>query len=74
MARLSVEWDDAKNRANIAKHGLDFARASGVLKDVFAIERIDDRRNYGEERYVIIAMVKAGCSRSSTQCEAIAFA
>jgi uncharacterized DUF497 family protein len=29
-----------------------------VFKDVFAIERLDDRLNYGEDRYVVIGMVE----------------
>jgi uncharacterized DUF497 family protein len=57
MAGLEFEWDEAKNTANIAKHGVGFVRASGVFKDVFAIEYLDDRRDYGEERYIIIGMV-----------------
>ena len=27
-----------------------------MFKDAFAIERLDDRENYGEERFVIIGM------------------
>jgi uncharacterized DUF497 family protein len=56
MASLEFEWDEAKNKANITKHGVGFARASAVFRDAFAIEYLDDRLNYGEERYVIIGM------------------
>lgn len=59
MANLEFEWDDAKDAANKAKHGVGFAVASNVFKDVFAIERTDDRQDYGEERYVIIGMVES---------------
>jgi len=38
MANLQVEWDEAKNRSNVAKHGVGFARARAVFNDVFAIE------------------------------------
>ena len=31
--------------------------ARGVFKDPFAIELLDDREDYGEDRYVIIGMV-----------------
>ena len=58
MPDLEFEWDEAKDTANRAKHGVGFAIASNVFKDVFAIERIDDRQDYGEERYVIIGMVE----------------
>lgn len=56
MASLEFEWDEAKNKANIAKHGVGFSRASAVFRDAFAIEYLDDRLDYGEERHVIIGM------------------
>ena len=28
---MNYEWDEAKNRSNFAKHGLDFADAEQVL-------------------------------------------
>lgn len=31
---------------------------NNVFSDVFAIERVDDRQDYGEERYVVIGMVE----------------
>lgn len=58
MAGLEFGWDGAKAAANKAKHGIDFAVASNVFKDVFAIERLDDRQDYGEERYIIVGMAE----------------
>jgi uncharacterized protein len=54
----SFEWDDAKAKSNYAKHGVSFEFARGVFKDAFAIERIDERFSYEEERFVIIGMVE----------------
>jgi uncharacterized DUF497 family protein len=51
------EWDDAKAAQNFADHGVSFEAAKRVLKDPFAIERLDDREDYGEDRYVVIGMV-----------------
>jgi uncharacterized DUF497 family protein len=51
------EWDAVKAARNEADHGVTFEMASDVFKDPFAIERLDDRENYGEDRYVIIGMV-----------------
>jgi uncharacterized protein len=51
------EWDDAKAAQNYADHGVSFDVAKRVFRDPFAIERLDDRRNYGEDRYVITGMV-----------------
>jgi uncharacterized protein len=51
------EWDDAKAAQNYADHGMSFEAAKRVFQDPFAIERLDDRRDYGEDRYVITGMV-----------------
>jgi len=51
------EWDDTKAAQNYADHGVTFEAAKGVFKDPFAIERLDDREDYGEDRFVIIGMV-----------------
>jgi len=31
---MKYEWDEAKRAANLAKHGVDFADAVGVLQDL----------------------------------------
>jgi uncharacterized DUF497 family protein len=46
--RLEYEWDEAKAQANLRTHGVSFELAMRVFKDVFAIERLDDREDYGE--------------------------
>jgi uncharacterized protein len=53
------EWDDRKAADNYAKHGIRFEAARDVFKDPFAVEQLDDRENYGEERYTVIGMVEA---------------
>jgi uncharacterized DUF497 family protein len=57
MQSASFEWDDAKAARNLARHGVSFDAATRVFADPFAIERVDDRRDYGEERFVIVGMV-----------------
>ena len=52
------EWDDAKAAANHRRHGINFHAARLVFKDPFAIELLDDREDYGEERFSIIGMVE----------------
>ena len=39
-------------------HGVSFELGKTVFKDPFAIERFDDREDYGEERFVIIGMAE----------------
>jgi len=56
--RPEFEWDNLKAEANVHRHGVSFQLATTVFNDVFAIERVDDRADYGEERFVIIGMAE----------------
>jgi hypothetical protein len=40
------------------RYGVSFDLAKTVFKDPFAVERLDNRENYGEERFVIIGMAE----------------
>jgi uncharacterized DUF497 family protein len=51
---VEFEWDLAKARSNLAKHGVDFRDACHAVLDPFHIEDIDDRFDYGEERIQVI--------------------
>jgi uncharacterized DUF497 family protein len=55
---LEFEWHEAKAEANWRNHGVSFDLAKTVFNDPFAIERLDDREDYGEERFVIIGMAE----------------
>ena len=57
----SFEWDDGKAKANLAKHGVSFEEATEAFRDPFALEFVDDRFDYGEDRFVLIAMVRGRC-------------
>jgi uncharacterized protein len=52
------QWDDEKAASNYGKHGVRFEAARNVFKDPFAVELIDDRHDYGEDRFVLIASVQ----------------
>jgi uncharacterized DUF497 family protein len=53
------EWDKAKNRANIAKHGVDFADAVAVFEDPLALT-IPDPELRGEPRFVALGADASG--------------
>ncbi|MFZ0817322.1 MAG: BrnT family toxin [Candidatus Sulfotelmatobacter sp.] len=55
---LKFEWDNAKAKANFRRHGVSFDSAKTVFKDPFAIERLDDREQHDEERFVVIGMAE----------------
>lgn len=54
---LSFEWSKSKAKVNLAKHGVSFELAKRVFDDPFAVEFLDDREDYDEERFVIMGMV-----------------
>jgi uncharacterized DUF497 family protein len=56
--KLGFEWHDAKAEANWCNHGITFELATTVFRDPSAVERIDDREDYAEDRYVIIGMAE----------------
>lgn len=56
--KLEFEWHQAKAEANWRAHGVSFDLAKTVFRDPFAIERLDDRADYGEERFVMIGMAE----------------
>jgi len=55
---LEFEWHDAKAEANLHAHGVSFDLAKTVFKDPFAVERLDDREDYGEDLFVLIGMAE----------------
>jgi uncharacterized DUF497 family protein len=53
---MEIEWDDAKNRRNYAKHGLSFEDAEQVF-DGPCVTFEDDRFDYGGERLITMGML-----------------
>ena len=48
---MDYEWDPEKAASNLAKHGVDFADAVGVLEDEWALT-IREEHVEGEQRFV----------------------
>lgn len=55
LKRQEFEWDDAKNRSNFNKHGIDFDAAREIFKKP-VVRRQDLRKNYGEHRWIALSM------------------
>jgi hypothetical protein len=58
MIGQNFEWDDAKAADNEAKHGVRFEQAKLIFGDPFAVERLDDRIDYGEDRFILVGMAQ----------------
>ncbi len=52
---MVFEWDEAKNRTNIRKHGFDLGEAQQMFLGPLLV-RPDLREDYGEERWLAIGM------------------
>ena len=52
------EWDEAKREANLVKHGVDFVDAVDIFADQLRVERVDQRREYAEERRQVVGNVR----------------
>ena len=53
---IKYTWDEAKNKTNLAKHGVDFETATLVFEDPFCVAFVD-RIEDGEMRWHAIGMV-----------------
>jgi uncharacterized DUF497 family protein len=56
--RMKFMWDEAKRKANLVKHGLDFADARKVFAGPMVLFE-DDRHDYGEQRMIGIGLLKS---------------
>ena len=54
---MQFEWDDGKERINIAKHGIDFSTAALVFGDENRIEKYDELHSINEDRYITIGEI-----------------
>jgi uncharacterized protein len=51
---LQFEWDPAKNRSNLAKHGIPFDEASTAFDDVLSMTIPDPLHSEHEERLILL--------------------
>ena len=54
---MLFDWDPAKNQRNIRAHGIHLADAVRIFLGP-TLERIDDRADYGEERWVAVGLME----------------
>lgn len=56
MSYTRFEWDEAKNRRNVRKHGLSLATAARIFEQPHLVH-LDTREDYGEDRWMTIGMI-----------------
>jgi uncharacterized protein (DUF4415 family) len=50
-------WDEAKRRANLKKHGIDFVDAEKIFRGV-TLTAEDTRESYGEPRFLTLGLLE----------------
>lgn len=65
---MSIEFDPAKAKANLRKHGISFAHAEQALRDPMALT-IEDPDSRSEQRFVTMGMDALGRVVVHTQRE-----
>lgn len=53
---MEFEWDEAKEQANLKKHGISFDEAKQIF-DGPVLKRVDDRQDYGEVREISVGLL-----------------
>jgi uncharacterized DUF497 family protein len=58
---VKVAWDDAKNLANLQKHGVSLEEASELFRSgVDYLEIFDDEHSVTEDRFIAIGPIRRG--------------
>ncbi|MGD1069666.1 MAG: BrnT family toxin [Bryobacteraceae bacterium] len=60
LFRYEFEWDPAKARINLNKHGVDFERAATVFLDPLALTIADEEHSDIEVRWITLGKDTAG--------------
>lgn len=59
-ARVAVTWDQAKNLANLQKHGVTFEEASELFATADYLEIFDEEHSTTEDRFIAIGEIRRG--------------
>lgn len=54
--KQQFNWHPPKAKANWGRHGVTFEQGAKAMSDMFAVDWIDDRNDYGEERSNLLGM------------------
>ena len=56
MAKIEFQWNPAKAKANLKKHGVAFEEAATVFFDDRAVEFYDDDHSEWEDRLLLLGL------------------
>ena len=61
--RYEFDWDPAKDRANVHKHGISFRQAAGIFRDPNQFSLYDEEHSEIEDRWVTLGIDASGVLR-----------
>ena len=53
---VEFEWNPAKNKANLKRHGVSFEEAKSVFYDDYAVQFYDENHSEQEDRFLLLGM------------------
>lgn len=56
MKDICFEWNEAKGKANIRKHGISFEEAKSVFYDEYALLIADPDHSETEDRFLLLGL------------------
>ena len=56
MKDLYFDWSEAKDKANVQKHGVSFKEAKSVFFDEYALLIADPDHSESEDRFVLLGL------------------
>jgi uncharacterized DUF497 family protein len=54
---IRFEWDEAKRKSNLRRHGIDFVGCEAVF-EAYTLTVEDTRFDYGERRFVTLGLLE----------------
>ena len=58
--QYQFEWDPAKARQNVKKHGVTFAGAATIFLDPQALSQFDEEHSHEEDRWISLGLDRTG--------------
>ena len=55
--KMKCQWDEAKNKKNVLRHGIDFNDVPSMFLGPM-VTFLDNRKDYGEDRWIGIGILK----------------
>ncbi len=66
---VEFEWNPAKNKANLKRHGVSFEEAKSVFYDDYAVQFYDENHSEQEDRFLLLGISNRSKLLMIVHCE-----